>query len=57
MTKLEKAVEVVRGWSDEELKEFIMSCEWCPSKYGLKGSSLSKCNKTCHVCWNEEVEE
>ena len=56
MRKIDKAVEIIRGWSDEELKAFIRKSEWCPCYYGLNGDTWS-CNRNCEDCWNEEVEE
>jgi hypothetical protein len=56
MKKIDKAVEIVRGWSDEELKEFIIAHPYCPQQYGI-----NKCHGCGEVCcsygWNEEVEE
>ena len=62
MRKIDKAVEIVRGWSDEELKEYILESGWCPSKYNnlpdyIDACALRDIDKDCEDCWNEEVEE
>jgi len=61
MKKIDKAVEIVRGWSDEELSEFIVK-NLCPD---VDGFNLNRCvgyecdisNGDCKDGWNEEVEE
>lgn len=54
MTKLDKAVEIVRGWSDEYLRDYI-SLTFCPKDFEL--GSQCKCCPECDEGWNEEVEE
>jgi hypothetical protein len=60
MKKIDRAVEIIRGWSDEELKRFIMSSSCCPNKYDRKNLfNKFPCDGVldCEDCWNEEVEE
>ena len=63
MKKIDRAVEHIRGWSDEELKEYILESGWCSSKYNglpdygyIEGCVLRDIDKDCEDCWNEEVE-
>ena len=54
MKKIDKAVEIIRGWSDEKLKALIIA-RFCPVSLGFD----EQC-KHCPGCengWNEEVEE
>jgi len=73
MKKIDRAVEIIRGWSGEELKALIdratdkplkafAQC-FCPSVFGLGKKELcddadADC-KSCDVLehWNEEVEK
>lgn len=60
MKKIDRAVEIVRGWSDEELRQYILASGWCPSKYNDLPDNIDTCvsgQKDCEDCWNEEVEE
>lgn len=58
MKKIDKAVEIIRGWSDEELKAFII-CPGCPNDFNIE--DCKKCHGyasgDCERGWNEEVEE
>ena len=61
MKKIDKAVEIIRGWSDEELKDFFIR-NHCPYHLGIK--KCEKCEgfeydryRCCTEGWNEEVEE
>lgn len=65
MKKIDKAVEIVRGWSDEKLAthQEIMEllCLKCPSCFGMRdyfSGSGARCSAdACEDCWNGEVEE
>lgn len=58
MKKIDKAVEIIRGWSDEELKDFL-TYRICPC--GFKMKDCEGCDVynavSCETCWNEEVKE
>ena len=59
MKKIDKAVEIVRGWSDEDIKKFIFDYDLCPYAFGLEecvrcGENAPRC---CEEGWNEEEEE
>ena len=54
MKKLDRAVEIIRGWSDEDLKDLIL-VGLCPYQLGLGEKYME--DKSCRDCWNEEVEE
>lgn len=58
MKKIDKAVEIVRWWSDEELKDFLTD-GLCPAYFKMKNCEV--CNGddggSCETGWNEEVEE
>jgi len=55
MTKLDKAIEIIRGWSDEELKEYIV-LKLCPHDFTIKDYLYCGLKKThCKSCWNEEA--
>ena len=51
MTKLDKAVEIIRGMTDEELKEFVGI--YCPLNLGIHEGNCAEL--TCDECWKEEV--
>ena len=61
MKKIDKAVEIVRGWSDEELKEIIFKSYLNPCRFyeisNCTASNEECMRKTPEDCWNEEVEE
>lgn len=58
MKKIDRAVEIIRELSDEELKDFL-TYRLCPSCFKIKNCEV--CNKedvgSCEIGWNEEVEE
>ena len=59
MKKIDRAVEIVRGWSDEEL-EYFLADRLCPAYFKMKDCEV--CNEeynagSCVTGWNEEVEE
>ena len=54
MKKIDRAVEIIRGWSDEDLKDLIL-VGLCPSQLGVGKKCMD--DKSCRDCWNEEVEE
>lgn len=58
MKKIDKAVEIVRGWSDEELKDFL-AYRLCPYSFKMKDCEVCEgpAVGSCEDCWNEEVEE
>lgn len=58
MKKIDKALEIVRAMSNEELKEYIK--HRCPRIVDstLLGDDPDTClspGKSCEDCWNEEV--
>lgn len=60
MKKIDKAVEIVRGWSDEEIKAFIVLLA-CPEDFDMKDCEKCKEYKSdryrgCNEGWNEEIE-
>lgn len=60
MKKIDKAVEIIRGGSDEDLKTFLVIAQVCPLYFGISMAqiNLTRCDQAlCHTCWNEEVEE
>lgn len=58
MKKIDKAVEVIRGWSDEELKDFLTH-RICPACFKMKDCEVCDGYDAgrCETGWNEEVEE
>ena len=58
MRKIDKAVEIVRGWSDEELKDFL-TYRICPDYFKMKVCEVCDGYNagSCVTGWNEEVEE
>lgn len=61
MKKIDKAVEIIRGWSDEELRAFIIKSYLNPCVFSemrnCRASNEECMRKTPEDCWNEEVEE
>ncbi len=61
MKKIDRAVEIVRGWSDEELKKIIIKSHFNPCVFpemkNCKASNEECMRKTSEDCWNEELEE
>ena len=57
MKKIDKAVEIVRGWSDEELKDFLID-RLCPCCFKVKDCEDCEGHDggSCEIGWNEEVE-
>ena len=57
MKKIDKAVEIVRGWSDEELKDFLVY-RICPCYFKIKDCEVCDGYNagSCVTGWNEEVE-
>ena len=59
MKKIDKAVEIIRGWIDEDIKKFIPNYDLCPYAFGLE--ECVRCGKTAPPCceegWNEEESE
>ena len=58
MKKIDRAVEMIRGWSDEELKEFLVY-RICPCYFRIKDCEVCDGYNagSCVIGWNEEVEE
>ena len=56
MKKLDRAVEIIRGWPNEDLKDLIL-VGLCPYQLGLGEKCMDMDGETCRNCWNEEVEE
>ena len=54
MKKIDRAVEIIRGWSDEDLKDLIL-VGLCPYQLGLGEKCMD--DEKCRNCWNEETEE
>ena len=54
MKKINRAVEIIRGWSEEGLKDLII-VGLCPSQVGVGKKCME--DKSCRDCWNEEIEE
>ena len=59
MKKIDRAVEIIRGWSDEELKDFLVY-RICPAYFKMKNCEV--CNEehdagSCGTGWNEELEK
>ena len=61
MKKIDRAVEIIRGWSDEELKGLIIKSNLKPCMFAemknCKASVFECVGNTPLGCWNEEVEE
>ena len=61
MKKIDRAVEIIRGWSDEELKKIIIKSYLNPCVFpemkNCKASVFECLGNTPLDCWNEEVEE
>ena len=65
MKKIDKAVEIVRGWSivrgwrDEDIKKFIFDHDICPCAFGLEECVRCEENapRYCEEGWNEEEAE
>ena len=57
MKKIDRAVEIIRGWSDEELKEFLVY-RICPGYFKLKDCKVCDGYNagSCVTGWNEEAE-
>ena len=51
MRKIDRAVEIIRGWSDEDLKDLIL-VGLCPYQLGLGEKCMN--DEKCRNCWNEE---
>ena len=59
MKKLDKAVEIIRNMSDEELRKFIIEYH-CPHHHIFGMEECQGCYDTAKDCkrgWNEEVSE
>ena len=54
MKRIKLAIETIRGWSDKDLKDFIIT-ELCPSQLKIDTECID--NKGCRDCWNEEEAE
>ena len=57
MKKIDKAVEIIRGWSDEELKDFLVY-RICPDYFKMKVCEVCDGYNagSCVTGWDEEVE-
>ena len=59
MRKIDKALEiarVIRGWTDDELVEGIVTV-FCPTAFGIAKCEGCSEGHLCRDGWNEEVEE